>query len=246
MRESELLGAVDAAELVAPILDRLRLHLAGAVRERVEALGSFGLSPQAMGTVAMLRNTVPDRAVAREAVAAVFRYSPPEGVQAALDEAVASGVLREPEAGLVALTGRGVEAVEACYAIGSEILAERWAGHEERVEGLLELTEIAVEAAAATGGEAFSVVHPVHEPPGGSDAMRLAERLTPLRFHRFDAHIAAWEAAGLTVEEIVALGPGSQRDAIEADTNRRAAAPYEALLPWERLELIACLGALPG
>ena len=44
MRESELLGAVDAAELVAPILDRLRLSVASAVRERASAMASFGLS----------------------------------------------------------------------------------------------------------------------------------------------------------------------------------------------------------
>jgi hypothetical protein len=74
----------------------------------------------------------------------------------------------------------------------------------------------------------------------------LAERLTPLRFHRFDAHVAAWRAAGLTVEQVVALGPGPERTAIEEATNLAAARPYEVLTPAERFDLCAGLGALPG
>ena len=74
----------------------------------------------------------------------------------------------------------------------------------------------------------------------------MSERLTGLRFHRFDAHVAAWRAAGLTPDQIKALRNGPARTAIEADTNRRAATPYAALDPAERLELLAGLGALPG
>jgi hypothetical protein len=36
------------------------------------------------------------------------------------------------------------------------------------------------------------------------------------------------------------------RLAIEHETNQRAAAPYAALNPGDRLELLAGLGALPG
>jgi hypothetical protein len=76
--------------------------------------------------------------------------------------------------------------------------------------------------------------------------MVAAERLTALRFHRFDAHVAAWKAAGLTGEEVASLPPGSQREAIEAETNRRAAAPYEALEPGERVDFLGALAALPN
>jgi hypothetical protein len=67
-----------------------------------------------------------------------------------------------------------------------------------------------------------------------------------LRFHRFDAHVAAWTAAGLTAAEVQALPPGPERDAIEAATNERAAAPYEALSRAERFAFVAGLGALPS
>ena len=47
-----------------------------------------------------------------------------------------------------------------------------------------------------------SVMAPSFEPDGASDAALLAERLTVLRLHRFDAHVAAWRAAGLTATQI--------------------------------------------
>jgi hypothetical protein len=49
----------------------------------------------------------------------------------------------------------------------------------------------------------------------------------------------------LTAAEIQALGPGPQREAIEAETNRLDAPVYEALDAEERLVLLGSLGALP-
>ncbi|MDP1806171.1 MAG: hypothetical protein Q8K72_13450 [Acidimicrobiales bacterium] len=76
--------------------------------------------------------------------------------------------------------------------------------------------------------------------------MRLAERLTPLRFHRFDAHVAAWEAEGLTAQEVQTLDAGPVRDRIEEATNRLSATPYAVLDAGERVELLGGLGALPN
>ena len=73
--------------------------------------------------------------------------------------------------------------------------------------------------------------------------MWLLNRLSTLRYHRADA--AAWQAAGLTAAEMVALPPGPAREAIEHDTDVRTAAPYRLLSPDERLELLADLAALP-
>jgi hypothetical protein len=44
----------------------------------------------------------------------------------------------------------------------------------------------------------------------------------------------AWRAAGLTAGNIADLEPGALRDAIEDDTNERAAQPYSALTARER------------
>lgn len=62
-------------------------------------------------------------------------------------------------------------------------------------------------------------------------------------------HAAAWQAAGLTAAEMVAMPWGTewtaQRRAVEQDTNRRAAAPYRVLTAEERLTLLADLATLP-
>src|SRR5947207_2912744 len=100
-------------------------------------------------------------------------------------------------------------------------------------------------AATATGGPAFAVFNPPHERPGDPPGVLLFNRLAALRYHRSDAHAAAWAARGLTAAEIVALPADTPlRQDIEADTNRRAALPYEALPPNERLRFLAELAAL--
>jgi hypothetical protein len=70
--------------------------------------------------------------------------------------------------------------------------------------------------------------------------------LSVLRYHRADAHAAAWQAAGLTSVTMRQLPSGPSRDAIEAETNRRAGVPYATLSPDERITFLAGLAALPG
>ena len=48
------------------------------------------------------------------------------------------------------------------------------------------------------------------------------------------------------MEKVQSLGAGPQRDRIEDETNRLAAAPYAALDPAERVDLLGGLGALPN
>jgi hypothetical protein len=67
-----------------------------------------------------------------------------------------------------------------------------------------------------------------------------------LRYHRADAHAAAWQAAGFTGEAMKQMPAGPTRDAVEAETNRRAGVPYAVLSPEERITLLAGLTALPG
>jgi hypothetical protein len=233
--------------LVAPVLDRLRVAIADRLKNDLGLLlQEVRLDVGGATTMAMLRNTVPDRAVTRDDVRAVFRYMAPAEVDAGVASALAAGVLGELPDGRLRATAQGQALLARLYAAGTDVVARLWAGHEARVQSLSALAARAVDAATATGGPAFAVLSPPHEPAGAPAAMLLAERLTPLRFHRFDAHVAAWQAAGLTVDEVKALGPGPVRDAIEQETNRLAAPPYAALDASERVELIAGLGALPN
>jgi hypothetical protein len=234
------------AGLVAPVIDRLRNAVAGKVMARgTELTSASGVPEEAVRTLAMLRNRMPDGAVTRDDLVAVLRYLPVAQVDEGIAKALDAGVLTTETEGL-RFTDRGRAVVEDLYRLMTDIVTVLWAGDEERVATLLDLTARALDAAATTAGPAFAVMYPPYEPAGTPPAMVLAERLTPLRFHRFDAHVAAWQAAGLTVEQVVALPPGPVRQQIEDDTNRRAAAPYAALDAAERLDLLGGLGALPN
>jgi hypothetical protein len=240
----ELSGPSTAAA-VAPIIDRVRMSIARAVGDRApELVERYGLPPAAGGTLAMLRH-LGDRTITQAQLDAVFRYQPPEAIAAAIAAGRVAGILVEDPTELrLADAGRALMA--EVLALTSEIVDERWAAETARLDRLLALTAAALEAATASAGDSFAVLHPLAVAPEAIPALVLAERLTALRFHRADAHAAAWQAAGLTVSEAAALAEGPQRDAIEADTNVRAAAPYEALSTGDRLALIADLGALPG
>ena len=211
---------------------------------RGELAAEFGIGEPAGTTMGMLRNALPCRTVTRAELYAVLRYVPPAQVDAGVAEAVAAGLLDEDAE--LRVTARGLDCLDRLYALGSGAVTELWSGHEARVDSLLLLTQRILDAAEKTGGPAFAVMFPPYEPAGTTPAMRLAERLTPVRFHRFDAHIAAWEAEGLTVDEVKSLGAGPRRDRIEDETNRVAGAPYAALDPTERVELLGGLGALPN
>jgi hypothetical protein len=142
-------------------------------------------------------------------------------------------------------------------------MAEHWAGHEDRVEGLLEPVQRVLDAAlaplldgtaangrtaptaAGTGDGAFAAMAPSYEPAGACPGVLLLDRLGTLRYHRADAHAAAWTAAGLTAAGVAEMAPGPERDAIEAETKRGAAPLFATLSASERLVSLADLAALP-
>ncbi|HET7487337.1 MAG TPA: hypothetical protein VFJ85_05365 [Acidimicrobiales bacterium] len=233
------------AAAAAPAVDRLRLAIAGRARERLApVLTQWDVGPRALQTVAMLRNTVPDRAVHRDHLGALFVYQP-DG-PAMVDEVIAQGLVHESPTGALRLTEAGRRIVGSIHRVTGDIAGELWSGREEHCATLAGLAGRVADAAARSGGGALSVLAPLAELPGATPALVLAERLTLLRFHRFDAHVAAWRAAGLTAGEVAGLPPGPVRDTVEEETNRRAGEPYEVLDPDERFAFCAGLGALPG
>jgi hypothetical protein len=83
-------------------------------------------------------------------------------------------------------------------------------------------------------------------PPGASAGLLLHHRLAVLRYHRADAHAAAWQAAGHTVDTIRGLAAGPESERIEAETNQRVGQPYATLSAADRSRLLSGLTALPG
>ena len=240
-------GAVLAefAMEVAPVVDRIRMSMMQAAFSPgpPPSFRAAGLDEAAGWLLAYLRNTYPDRVVTRTAVRSVFTYQPDKPVDPGIDVLVESGLLVEPGSGDLMLTPAGQRCLEDLHAVTDAAAVRAWAHSGQSVATAGPLVERALDAAWDTGGEAFAVMAPVHLPEEMSEAGLLAERLTGLRFHRFDAHIAAWRDAGYSVPDLDLLSD-HERAALEVDTNARAAGPYAALSPSERERLLAGLGDL--
>jgi hypothetical protein len=233
------------AAAVAPEIDRVRIAIAGEMRARTAEFADTGVTPPTLGTFAMLRNLPPSRRASRVGLDEVFIYQPRDATAAALAELETAGLIWS-DASEVGLTAAGVAVVDRLLGISDEVVTQLWAGADLDFVRLRSIANNALRAAAADGGLAFGVVAPLYEPAGRTPAGGFAEALTPLRFHRFDAHIAAWRGAGLSLDQVQALASGDQKDAIEADTNARASTPYVALSENERDELLQALRNLPG
>lgn len=235
------------AAAIAPIIDRIRMSIVrsvGAVESEVAE--RLDVPAPLLRMLGMLRNTAPDRVVKIEDVLEVFLYQPLEQIKGAIDALIRAGLAEAVGDDELRLTRSSMVLVPEVFGKMQSFLDELWSGQSELVAQLLPIAQRACAAVTESGGAATRVMAPPYQVPRASAALLLAETLTPLRFHRFDAHAAAWRAEGLTVEQIQQLGPGEQRERIEAETNRRAAAPYGVLSESERFILVSGLGALPN
>ncbi|MFU8873298.1 hypothetical protein [Micromonospora sp. SL4-19] len=241
------------AGLIAPAIDRVFVAgmLAGRDGGGAELSSRYG-GPAATGFLVELRTRLatPGGTVSGPGFAAVTRYRDPATCQRTLDKQVAYGMLqRVPDGGLCA-TERGLAFLAELWQLHAEVTEELWAGHDDRVGRLVptlgRLLAYALVLAESDEPGAFAAMAPPHEPAGAPAAVLLLNRLSALRYHRADAHAAAWAAAGHTATSIAGLPPGPERLAIEQETDRRAAGPYAVLTAEERLVMLADLSALPG
>ncbi|MDA1360141.1 hypothetical protein O1R50_10920 [Glycomyces luteolus] len=231
------------AAVIRPVIDRVHVSLRAGARAEVRDLyARRGLTPGLEIDVfaALLDHPVPEAALA--ARMAYWPFDPEAAEAPGLVERI-DGYWHLTEAGR-AIT---LEADRVFAATAERLWSYRPSPSMPglaAVEAVLPLVQRLLEAGKATGGPVFEALTPVWEPVGASPSALLASRLEALRHHRADAHRAAWGAAGLTVEQIQALEPGPEREAIEAETNRLDAPIYEALDADERLVLLGGLGAL--
>jgi hypothetical protein len=234
----------ECAAAVAPAIDRavIDIHLRSRDRGR-EVARAHGL--ERAGILVELRSALLAGPVDRSTAEAVARYFPEGGLDEELRAQVAQGMLEvdEPD-GRLQVTEQGTVVVHQFYDVHAEVTAGAWAEPADDVRWLVDVAGRLLEAARPTGGAAFAGMSRPHERLGDPAALVLFNRLSALRYHRADAHAAAWAAAGHTAESINQLESGPERDAIEADTNRRAAPPFATLAADERLHLLAALAAL--
>ncbi|MFC5926919.1 hypothetical protein [Micromonospora vulcania] len=245
-----------SAGLLAPAVDRVFVAgmLAGRDGGGAELSQRYG-GPAATGFLVDLRTRLaaPGGTVDGPGFAAITRYRDPATCQRMLDKQVAYGMIHRRPDGALSATDRGAAFLAELHRVHAEVTEELWAGQDERVLRLVEaLGRLLAYALVLTDeqgeitGSAFAAMAPPYEPDGTPSGVLLLNRLGTLRYHRADAHAAAWSAAGHTASSVAALPPGPERLAIELETDRRAAGPYAVLSAQERLTMLADLAALPG
>jgi hypothetical protein len=200
----------------------------------------------AMRMFAQLRTALAARTVTAAGIAAVYRYRDPDEVRGDLDGLRSAGLIDAPGDGTIKATETGRAVLGGMYQVGAEVTGQLWSPRDNALAGLNDLAGRVVQAGLATGGDAYMTLAPPYEPVDATVGLLLHHRLSVLRYHRADAHAAAWQAAGLTSEAMMQLPAGPVRAAIEAETNRRAGVPYATLSVDERVVLLAGLAALPG
>ncbi len=240
-------SAEGTAARVAPVIDDLRLTAARRTMQLSAATGLIdvaGVEQPAFALLLMMRNAFPDRLVPREHLAAPFVYQPPGTAARLLDALAGAGLLQENVDLTISLTDSGRTVMQQLHSLAAQAVAELWDDEVERAQSLLPLVERALHKGATSAGPGFALMTPTYDAPGASPQVQLSERLAGLRFHRFDAHVGAWTDAGFTAATVQALTPGAERDALEAETNRRTGACYGTLEPIERNRLLNGLESL--
>jgi hypothetical protein len=232
-------GDLRYAAEVAREIDRVFVAGMGYLRERGgrDLVARHGGS-EAVGALIEFWTSLawPGRVVSWPQLAGVMRYRDPVDARAMITAHAARGTLAEDSSGFRAAEP-GHAFLAALYDHAGAVLAAVW----PEVDALAALAGRVLSAAADTGGAAFAAMAPPYEPPGWPAGARLLGRLGTLRYHRADAHAAAWTAAGCTAAEIQAMGPGPRRAKIEVETNRNAWPPFAVLLVEERQALLSGL-----
>ena len=235
------------ASLVAPVIERLTLAVVNlAIARAADTRVPAAAPADGIRMFGQLRTALLARPVTRQGLAAVYRYRDPADVQRDLDALGAAGLIEQAGDDAIQASERGRMMLTQMYNVSAGVADELWAERNSTLGKLGDLAGRLVQAGLTTGGVAYATMAPPYEPPDASAGLLLHSRLSVLRYHRQDAHAAAWKAAGLTSTTISQLPPGAEREAIEAETNHLDAAPYASLTPDERLALLAGLAALPG
>ncbi|MEU8386584.1 hypothetical protein [Micromonospora sp. NPDC048843] len=244
------------AGLLAPAVDRTFRAgiLAGRDGGGAELSQRYG-GVTATGFLVDLRTRLaaPGGTVDGPGFAAITRYQDPVACRRTVDKQVAHGMIYRGTDGALSATERGAAFLTELYQVHAEVTEELWAGHDDRVARLVAMLGRLLSYALVLADEeanpvasSFAALAPPYEPDGTPSGVLLLNRLSTLRYHRADAHAAAWTAAGHTPSSIAALPAGPERLAIELETDRRAAGPYAVLSAEERLTMLADLAALPG
>ena len=234
----------DFAAVVAAEVDRCRLAVALGIEDASAQLASeHGLVGPGGYVFSMLRNTLPDREVAVDDMRRLFIYDEAAYVQV-LPELVTLGLVSVRHRS-VALTPSGRTLMLRLHDVSAEVADSLWLDRLAEVEVVVWLIDRVLAGSPPRGG-GYAVLAPIFAPDGASACAVLAEQLSAVRFHRFDAHVDAWLSRGLTAQGVRELDDDTLRAEIEADTNVRNAALWAVLDHSERDRVLKLLSSLPA
>lgn len=229
-----------ATRAIADELDRL----VPAVHRNAASLGGRGPrerhgAPPAAGMLIELRSLLRAGPVPMPVVAGIYRYV--DGVGAALEELRDAGWLRLD--GAVQVTPLASPFLDDVLATVDRAARELWAPASADL-----VTAVTATARAAVGtseGPVFDAWMATSRTGADAEA-ELFEAINALRYHRADAHAAAWAAERLDAAGVRVLADTDPvRRRIEASTDRVAARPYRRLPESARETLLTGLAALP-
>ncbi|MDH3498814.1 MAG: hypothetical protein OEM97_01710 [Acidimicrobiia bacterium] len=262
------------ATAAAPEIDRLVWAVnRRAEREAGSALAAVarGVGLDAPGHIDHFADWLTTVGVRREVAVRRLPYNEPAEIDRWFDALDALDLLEQDGDRLRAAAGL-MPLANALLEARTEAARYRWSGHDETVQRLTGFAAHIARAAPAS----FVVAASHREIPEFDDSyLSLHLRLVTLRYLRAHAHVEAWTEVGLNVGEIRALtglwlgnetGTGlraiadkglateteltplgaEMRTAIEADTNRRLVAAFDALSSKEADRFLADLVNLPG
>ncbi len=221
------------AAAIAPVIDAAQVNVHASARRAITALAeTAGVST---GLLYDLRFVLPLRPLTRVGLGAIYRYRDAAEREAGIREHLSESTLAEDEDGVLRATASGLAFIRQLYEAHDATAGLCWAGQD--LPRLAHLAGRVLDRAERLPGGALELVAPPYEPDGSGPGLLLFNRLAVLRYHRADAHARAWQAEGLSAAEIVGLRDGPVRARIEAETNLRAARPYQVLAEDERQAL---------
>jgi hypothetical protein len=190
----------------------------------------------------------PDGQVSAEDFAEVVRYDDRARRDQSVVASVERGALARDDDGTIRATTAGRAFVDDLYRTQTGILAQAWAGHDQRLRRLApvlgDLVRVAASSAEIPG--TFRAMEPAYEPDGVGTPVLVLNRLSALRYMRSDKHAKAWRETGLTAVEMVQLQAtdDSRKHQIERRTNELSAPVFAGLTDGERSQLLDDLRAL--
>jgi len=142
-----------------------------------------------------------DGSFSRAIIRARLPYTPPDEIDGRLDHLISLELITE-QRGLMEATPRLRPLLDAMLDARARVAADLWTGHEREAATIVQLGRLIADRATpehVAGVAHRALADPVHP------FLRLDHRLFTLRYLRQADHVAAWTAAGLSAEQVVAL-----------------------------------------